>query len=111
VADAIWDEAQAGHVGDGTFGKFLDAQVSAVGGQAGSGSLSCTITVQDGGGAPLDGAAVWITTDAAGSNVVAGTQYTNASGQTVFLLDAGSYYAWKQLSGYNFTNPESFTVS
>ena len=28
-----------------------------------------------------------------------------------FLLDAGTYYAWKQLAGYNFTNPEAFTVT
>lgn len=30
--DAIWDEAQAGHIMAGTFGKYLDAQISAAGG-------------------------------------------------------------------------------
>lgn len=30
--DAIWDEAQSGHATAGTFGKYLDAQVSSVGG-------------------------------------------------------------------------------
>lgn len=28
--DAIWDEAQSGHTGAGTFGKYLDAQVSLI---------------------------------------------------------------------------------
>lgn len=32
VADAVWDEAQSGHASAGTFGKYLDAQVSTVGG-------------------------------------------------------------------------------
>lgn len=29
VADAVWDEAQSGHATAGTFGRYLDAQVSA----------------------------------------------------------------------------------
>uniref|UniRef100_A0A6M3ME60 Uncharacterized protein n=1 Tax=viral metagenome TaxID=1070528 RepID=A0A6M3ME60_9ZZZZ len=32
VADAVWDEAQSGHVSAGTFGKYLDTEVSGVGG-------------------------------------------------------------------------------
>lgn len=32
VADAVWDEAQSGHTTAGTFGKFLDTEVSGVGG-------------------------------------------------------------------------------
>lgn len=39
IADAVWDEAQSGHTTAGTFGKYLDTEVSGVGG----GSL----TVQD----------------------------------------------------------------
>jgi hypothetical protein len=30
VADAVWDEAQSGHTTAGTFGKYVDAQISAV---------------------------------------------------------------------------------
>jgi hypothetical protein len=30
IADAVWDEAQAGHTTSGTFGKYLDTEVSAV---------------------------------------------------------------------------------
>lgn len=32
IADAVWDEVQSGHTTSGTFGKYLDAQVSLVGG-------------------------------------------------------------------------------
>ena len=32
IADAVWDEAQTGHVTAGTFGKYLDTEVSGVGG-------------------------------------------------------------------------------
>jgi|GEM_PF-4183259 len=31
VADAVWDELRSGHTTDGTFGKYLDTQVSLVG--------------------------------------------------------------------------------
>jgi len=30
IADAVWDEAQSGHTTSGTFGKYLDSQVSTV---------------------------------------------------------------------------------
>lgn len=79
------------------------------GGAGGTGSISWPITITV-GGLPVDGVDVWVTTDSAGSNTIAsGT--TNDSGIVTFLLDAGTYYAWKQLAGYSFTNPESFTVS
>ncbi|MFQ5472048.1 MAG: hypothetical protein ACE5FA_04080, partial [Dehalococcoidia bacterium] len=32
IADAVWDEAQTGHTTAGTFGKYLDTEVSGVGG-------------------------------------------------------------------------------
>lgn len=34
IADGVWDEAQAGHTTVGTFGYFLDSQVSAAGGSS-----------------------------------------------------------------------------
>jgi len=78
---------------------------------SGSGSISKTLTVTDIDSNPLDGVAVWISTDSAGLNVVAGTRYTDALGKVTFMLDAGTYYAWQQRTSYNFTNPTSFTVS
>jgi hypothetical protein len=78
----------------------------------GSGSEEFTVTCQDGDGNPLDGVAVWISTDEAGGNVVAGVKYTSATGKTVFKIDAGTYWVHRQLSGYDFDpNPAQATVS
>lgn len=77
----------------------------------GEGSTTTTLTIKDSGNTPIGNVDVWVTTDSAGANVVAGTRQTNASGQVVFDLDAGTYYRWAQKSGVNFTNPSSFTVT
>jgi hypothetical protein len=75
----------------------------------GIGAETVTITIDDGSD-PLDGAEVWVTTDSIGTNRVA-SGISNASGQVTFMLDTGSYYVWKQLAGYNFTNPSALTVT
>jgi len=83
---------------------------NAVGSGAGGGSISYTVTVNDASSNPLDGAELWVTTDSAGTNIIAsGT--TNALGQFTFQLDAGGYYLWVRHSGYNRDNPTAITVS
>lgn len=83
--------------------------LSGSGGGGGSGAISTTVTITV-SGLPRDGVEVWATTDSGGLNVAAsGT--TDAMGQVTFMLDAGTYYLWKQLSGVNFTNPETMVVS
>lgn len=77
----------------------------------GPGALECVWTQKDGSGNPMDNVQVWITTDAAGANVIAGTILTDSSGEVTFMLDAGSYYVWREKGGYNFTNPQTWTVS
>lgn len=81
------------------------------GGAAGSGSVSVPFTVNDNASNPIDGVALWVSTDSAGTNVIAGTIYTNGSGLATFMLDPGSYYVWLQRNGYNFTNPQTLTVT
>lgn len=76
----------------------------------GSGATEETLTIQDGDSNPLDGAEVWLTTDVGGSNVVA-SGVTDALGQVTVWLDAGTYYAWVQLAGYDISNPTTVTVS
>ena len=90
-------------------GSYALAQIAAS--VAGSGALSCTWTQKDDGNNPMDNVQVWITTDEAGSNVIAGTLLTDASGEATFMLDAGTYYVWRERAGYNFTNPQTWTVS
>lgn len=94
----------------------IDTQLSAThgagawgAGTLGAGAISTTVTVTV-SGLPRDGVEVWLTTDSAGLNVVA-SGISDAMGHITFMLDAGTYYAWKQLSGINFTNPETLVVS
>ena len=86
-------------------------RVTEIGGVVGPGALSCTWTQKDEGGVPMDNVAVWITTDSGGNNVIAGTLHTNAQGKVIFMLDVGTYYVWRELAGYNFTNPQEWAVS
>ena len=87
-----------------------DALVNAIeGGVAGSGAISTTITCKI-GELPVDGVEVWVSTDEAGGNVVAGTLVSDVNGQVVFTLDAADYYVWRQLAGANFSNPKEITV-
>lgn len=107
VADAVWDEAIADHLGAGTTGAKLNTASAA----AGAGSITWTYTVTDADtGALLDGVSVWVTSDSAGLTVVAsGT--TDNLGVVTFYLDAGNYYIWCSKAGYNFSNPDTETVS
>jgi hypothetical protein len=78
----------------------------------GAGAINYEHSVTDDEDAPLDGVEVWVTTDEVGTNVVAGTKSTDALGKVTFMLDAGTYYFWHQLSGYDFpTDPVEETVS
>lgn len=77
---------------------------------SGSGATATVYTVLDGDTNPIDGVSVWVSTDLAGTNVVAsGT--TDDSGEVTFMLDSGTtYYLWSQKAGYNFTNPDTEVV-
>lgn len=116
-AAAVWDLAISGHTTAATFGNKVNGLTSGgSGGPVGSGSTSYPVTVtrQD-GTTPIEGAAVWVSTDIGGINVVAGTLYTDTLGRinnpTGFMLDPGTYYLWRQLAPHLFTNPTAFTVS
>jgi len=79
----------------------------------GAGAVPWPYTVyEDDGSTPIGNAAVWVTSDAAGTNVVAGTNYTHATlGTTTFYLDAGTYYFWVQAPGHTFTLPDTEVVA
>lgn len=79
---------------------------------AGAGAIAWTIQVRNNStGNPLPGAAVWVTTDQAGSNVVAGTLTTDQFGNVTFYLNAGTYYVWVSDPGYSAPNPTAIVVS
>lgn len=82
------------------------------GAAVGSGADRCTQTITNSTtGLPVADADVWITSDAGGNNVVAGTLQTNSQGNATFLLDAGvSYYLWMQKDGVNPILGQAFTA-
>ena len=92
-------------------GGRLDLILDAITAQAGAGAITFTYTLTSSvDSTPVADADVWVTSDLAGSNVLAsGT--TDASGEVVFYLDAGTVYVWAQKSGWNFTNPDTETVA
>lgn len=83
-----------------------------------AGAVNYTYTVTDSGtGLPIEGVEIWVSTDAAGSNVVWNGD-TDAfgvardDGGNLPWLDPGTYYFWKQLSGYtDDDNPDTEVVS
>lgn len=84
---------------------------SLISGASGSGADSVTINIKEGGN-NIGDASVWVSTDAAGSTIVAGTLRTDSSGNATFLLDAGStYYLWMQKDGVNPIKGEQFTAT
>ena len=83
IADAVWDEAQSGHTTSGTFGYYLDAQVSSAG-AGGSGLYQVTVNVQNQSAQALQGARINVD----GTTL---TLVTDSSGQCVFNLDSGVY--------------------
>lgn len=79
---------------------------------AGAGADMVTITINDPATLfPISDADVWITTDQAGMNVVAGTLQTDGNGKVKFLLDDGStYYLWMQKEGSKSIRGEEFVA-
>ena len=79
---------------------------------AGSGADCVTITITDPATLfPVADADVWITSDQAGLNVVAGTLQTNGNGEAKFLLDDGStYYLWMQKEGQKAIRGDEFVA-
>jgi hypothetical protein len=74
------------------------------------GSVQKTVTINNQDGDPVPGAEVWLSTDAAGANIVAGPRTTNDAGQVAFLIDLGvTYYAWCDSAEAEFTNPTEWT--
>ena len=81
----------------------LADSIVGLGGLVGTGAFSLVVTVyEDDGATPMPDAAVWITSDLAGSVATYGTLTTNASGVATFNVSAGTHYLWVRKSGWNF---------
>lgn len=90
--------------------EYLDTRVSGVLG-TGNGAIDFTYTLTNSvDGSPIENADIWITSDSAGSNLLASGQ-TDANGQITFFLDAGTVYVWRQKAGWDFNNPDAEVIS
>lgn len=85
--------------------------------QRNPGAIAFTYTLTNSqNGNPIEGAAIWITTDSAGLNVVWRGD-TDSSGVArddngnLPYLDAGTYYFFRQKNNFTFTNPDTEVVS
>jgi hypothetical protein len=77
---------------------------------AGTTAVTYTLTSSVAPNPPIADADIWVTTDVAGTNIIASGQ-TDAAGQVTFYLDSGStVYIWRQKSGWDFTNPDTEVV-
>lgn len=79
---------------------------------AGPGADNVTITITDPASLfPVADADVWITSDLAGMNVIAGTLQTDGAGEALFLLDDGvTYYLWMQKEGQKSITGQEFVA-
>jgi hypothetical protein len=77
----------------------------------GPGSFQYTVTLQNVSAVPIAGGSMWVTTDAVGSNVIAGSLTSSSLGAATFMLSAGTYYLWVTAAGYTAVNPTAFTVT
>jgi hypothetical protein len=75
----------------------------------GPGAIVWTYTLTESGNGIAD-VDVWVTTDVAGTNIIASGK-TDQNGQVTFYLDAGVVYVWSAKSGWNFDNPDQEVVS
>ena len=113
IPDAVWDAVLADHLDVGSTGEALNA-IGVVAFPAGAISYTYTVT-NSVTTLPVEGVDVWVSTDLAGTNIIwRGT--TDAFGvardvnNNLPALDAGTYYFWKQKSGFVTTNPDPEVV-
>ena len=105
-----YDDGDSTRTGIDEFSFKIEKMKTTIG--VGSGANEITLTVTDSSANPVAEATVYVTTDLAGQNVVAGPVITNVSGVTPTLfLDAGTYYSFSSHADYTFTNPQTVTVS
>lgn len=106
VADP-WIVELPGSYPPGSAGKIIGSYLPG----AGSGSVNYIYTLTDAEtGVPIPGADIRVSTDIAGTIIIASSA-TNTYGEVTFLLDPGTYYFWREKTGWTFTNPDTEIVT
>ena len=108
IANAVWNTPQANHTAPATFGKYLDAEISGIGG--GSGAYSVTLKALDSAlGLTIPGASLAIRNLT--QTTLLGVGRTDSDGCAGFNLDAGSYVAVATAAGYVFLPHDTITIT
>jgi len=90
---------------------FADINTEAGFNRSGPGNVEWIATVNDADANPIEGARVWVTTDAAGEQTIAGFLATDDAGKCTFLLYTGvQYYLWARKAGKMQIKGDPFTV-
>lgn len=108
TAGWVWNTQQSGHTTSGSFGKYLDTEVSGV--SSGSGAYSFTIQTYDSGvGLAIPYASLGVRSVDQSSLVAVGR--SDNLGQVAFNLDADSFLVVASASGYVFGGYDTVVVS
>lgn len=108
IARAVWNTPQTGHTTAGTFGKYLDSEVSGIGG--GTGAYSITLATRD-TAAGLMVPNVHLAVRSLDQSSLLAVVATNSYGQAVVNLDADSYVAIATAPGYIFTAYDTVVIT
>ncbi len=108
VASTVWNTPQSNHTVAGTFGKYLDTEISGLSG--GGGGFSYQLVVVDSGaGQIIPGVSLTIRNLDQSALIATGT--SNILGVASFNLNAASYVAIASSPGYIFENFDTVVVA
>lgn len=108
LVDATWDELQSGHTTTGSFGRYLDAEISGV--SSGTGAYSFQIVTYDSSsGQVIPGVSLAVRN--LDQTALIGTGRTNSFGLAAFNLDSDDYAVIATGPGYLFEPFDTVTVA
>lgn len=107
IARWVWNTPQSGHTTSGSFGKYLDTEVSGISG--GTGAYSFTLVTWD---TAADQAVSGVSMQVRGVNQssLVATGSTNSNGEVAFNLDADSFVVVASSPGYMFDAYDTLAV-
>jgi hypothetical protein len=103
----VWNTPQGNHGGDGTFGKFLDTEVSGV--SSGSGIYSFAVHIHDSGNGQVIPYVDLAVRNVSQTALVA-VGRTDSEGRATFNLNADSFIVAVSAAGYVFSGYDTLVV-
>jgi len=108
IAGWIWNTPQANHTADGSFGKYLDTEVSGISG--GSGAYSFTLVAYDSSASQAVSEAQ-VAVRGINQSALVGIGTTNSNGEASFNLDADSFVIVVSSPGFAFDAFDTLVVT